>query len=38
MKISIIGTGNVAGILGAKLKLAGHKVVWVYGRDQKNQS
>lgn len=35
MKISIIGTGNVAGILGAKLKLAGHKVVWVYGRDQK---
>lgn len=32
MKISIIGTGNVATILGMELKKAGHEIVSVFGR------
>lgn len=35
MKIVIIGTGNTATILGKKLKMAGHDVVQVYGRNAK---
>lgn len=33
MKIVIIGTGNTATVLGRKLKLAGHKIVQVFGRN-----
>lgn len=33
MNIVIIGTGNVATILGKKLILAGHHIVQVFGRD-----
>ena len=33
MEIVIIGTGNTATVLGRKLKLAGHKIVQVFGRD-----
>lgn len=33
MKIVIIGTGNVATILGRKCAMAGHQVVQVYGRN-----
>jgi predicted short-subunit dehydrogenase-like oxidoreductase (DUF2520 family) len=32
MRIGLIGTGNVATILGRKIKAAGHEVVQVYGR------
>ncbi len=32
MRIGLIGTGNVATILGRKIKVAGHEVVQVYGR------
>ncbi len=34
MQIVIIGTGNVAAILGRKLKLAGHAIVQVFGRNE----
>lgn len=34
MEIVIIGTGNTATVLGKKLKMAGHKIVQVYGRDK----
>lgn len=33
MDIVIIGTGNVASVLGRKLKLAGHRIVHVFGRN-----
>lgn len=33
MKIVIIGTGNVATVLGKKLTIAGHSIVQVYGRN-----
>jgi predicted short-subunit dehydrogenase-like oxidoreductase (DUF2520 family) len=33
MDIVIIGTGNTATVLGRKLKLAGHRIVQVFGRD-----
>lgn len=33
MEIVIIGTGNVASVLGRKFKDAGHKIVQVVGRD-----
>jgi predicted short-subunit dehydrogenase-like oxidoreductase (DUF2520 family) len=33
MKIVIVGTGNTATVLGRKLKVAGHKIVQVFGRD-----
>lgn len=33
MNIVIIGTGNTATVLGRKLKLAGHNIVQVFGRD-----
>lgn len=33
MKIVIIGTGNVATVLGRRLVAAGHEIVQVYGRD-----
>jgi predicted short-subunit dehydrogenase-like oxidoreductase (DUF2520 family) len=33
MKISIIGTGNVAGILGAAFIRSGISIAWIYGRD-----
>ena len=33
MKIVIIGTGNVAAVLGRKLINAGHEIVQVYGRN-----
>jgi predicted short-subunit dehydrogenase-like oxidoreductase (DUF2520 family) len=33
MNIVLIGTGNVATVLGRKLKAAGHKIVQVYGRN-----
>lgn len=32
MRIGLIGTGNVATILGRKIKAAGHEIVQVYGR------
>jgi predicted short-subunit dehydrogenase-like oxidoreductase (DUF2520 family) len=38
MDIVIIGTGNTATVLGRKLKLAGHNIVQVYGRDTKAAS
>lgn len=33
MDIVIIGTGNVASVLGKKIKDAGHQILQVYGRD-----
>ncbi len=33
MEIVLIGTGNVASILGRKLKLAGHTILQIYGRN-----
>ena len=33
MEIVIIGTGNTATVLGKKIKIAGHNIVQVYGRD-----
>lgn len=33
MDIVIIGTGNVATVLGKKLKIGGHRIIQVYGRD-----
>jgi predicted short-subunit dehydrogenase-like oxidoreductase (DUF2520 family) len=38
MDIVIIGTGNTATVLGRKLRLAGHRIVQVYGRDNKEAS
>ncbi|MBC8033087.1 MAG: DUF2520 domain-containing protein [Chitinophagaceae bacterium] len=32
MKVIIIGTGNVATVLGRRMKLAGHHILQVYGR------
>lgn len=34
MKIVIIGTGNVATVLGKKLSAAGHSIIQVYGRHE----
>ena len=34
MKIVMIGTGNVAAVLGRKLKIAGHQVLQVFGRNK----
>jgi predicted short-subunit dehydrogenase-like oxidoreductase (DUF2520 family) len=34
MKIVIIGSGNVATVLGRKLQEAGHSILQVYGRDK----
>jgi len=36
MRITIIGSGNVATHLGAALKNAGHQIVQVYSRDRRN--
>src|SRR6476646_5966303 len=33
MEIVIIGTGNIATVLGRKLKAAGHRILQVFGRD-----
>lgn len=33
MKVVIIGTGNTATVLGKKLRLAGHTILQVFGRD-----
>jgi len=38
MRISIIGSGNVATHLGAAFKNAGHRIVQVYSRDMHNAS
>lgn len=38
MDIVIIGTGNTATVLGRKLRKAGHRIVQVYGRDNKEAS
>lgn len=38
MDIVIIGTGNTATVLGRKLRNAGHRIVQVYGRDNKEAS
>jgi len=38
MRISIIGSGNVATHLGAAFKNAGHRIVQVYSRDIQNAS
>lgn len=38
MNIVIIGTGNTATVLGRKLRKAGHKIVQVFGRDNKAAS
>jgi predicted short-subunit dehydrogenase-like oxidoreductase (DUF2520 family) len=38
MRISIIGSGNVATHLGAAFKNAGHRIVQVYSRDMQNAS
>ena len=32
MKIVLIGTGNIARVLGLELKKAGHEILEVYGR------
>ncbi|TMI86479.1 MAG: DUF2520 domain-containing protein, partial [Bacteroidetes bacterium] len=31
MNIIIIGTGNVAAVLGRKLRQAGHRIVQIFG-------
>lgn len=36
MNIVIIGTGNTATVLGKKIKLAGHHIIQVFGRDHQN--
>ncbi|MEO6314732.1 MAG: DUF2520 domain-containing protein [Chitinophagaceae bacterium] len=36
MRIVMIGTGNIATVLGKKLKAAGHTIVQVYGRQAEN--
>src|ERR1700709_2550907 len=36
MRVTIIGSGNVATHLAAAFKNAGHKVVQVYSRDRQN--
>lgn len=33
MKVVILGTGNVATVLGRKLKAAGHRIIQIFGRD-----
>lgn len=38
MDIVIIGTGNIATILGKRLKGAGHRILQVYGRDSEKAS
>lgn len=38
MNVVIIGTGNVAAVLGRKIKAAGHRIVQVYGRNAKAAS
>lgn len=38
MKIALLGTGNVATVLGRKFKTAGHEIIHVYGRDMKKAS
>ena len=38
MNIVMIGTGNTATVLGRKLRQAGHRIVQVYGRDNKEAS
>ncbi|MDB5193034.1 MAG: hypothetical protein JWQ96_2597 [Segetibacter sp.] len=38
MKVVIIGTGNVATVLGRKIKLAGHDILQVIGRSQEKAS
>src|SRR5437588_12649437 len=38
MRITLIGSGNVATHLGAALKNAGHAIVQVYSRDMQNAS
>lgn len=38
MDIVIIGTGNVATVLGKKFKVAGHKIRQVFGRDPQKAS
>jgi predicted short-subunit dehydrogenase-like oxidoreductase (DUF2520 family) len=38
MDIVIIGTGNTATVLGKKLVSAGHRILQVYGRDNKEAS
>lgn len=38
MDIVIIGTGNTATVLGRKLRKAGHHIVQVFGRDNKEAS
>lgn len=36
MKVSIIGSGNVAMVLGRKIKAAGHEILQVYSRNLKD--
>lgn len=36
MKIIIIGTGNVATVLGKRIRLAGHEMLGVYGRTEQH--
>ncbi len=38
MNIVMIGTGNTATVLGRKLRKAGHRIVQVYGRNNKEAS
>jgi predicted short-subunit dehydrogenase-like oxidoreductase (DUF2520 family) len=38
MDIVIIGTGNTATVLGNKIKVAGHKIVQVFGRNAQKSS
>lgn len=38
MRITLIGSGNVATHFGAALKNAGHRIVQVYSRDEQNAS
>jgi len=38
MKIVIIGTGNVAAILGRKFRKAGHQIIQILGRDSSEAS
>ena len=38
MEIVIIGSGNVAAVLGRKFKAAGHHIVQIYSRNAKAAS
>lgn len=38
MNVTIIGTGNVATVLGKRIRMAGHRIAQVYGRNEARAS